>query len=74
MDEDKAADRGFSAQFCIVPERSLAMINERSGKEVMRAQRFVDDAMLGALESMVQAARAGRLDSAAALQLEAVAW
>lgn len=69
-----AEDREFAAQFCIVPERSLAMINDRSGKEVMRAQRLIDDSMLSALEGMVQAARAGKLESDAALQLEAVAW
>lgn len=74
MAEAAEGGREFAAQFCIVPERSLAMINERSGKEVMRAQRFVDDSLLGALEGMVQAARAGKLESAAALQLEAVAW
>lgn len=63
-----------AARFCVVRHESLAMLNERGPREVVAAQRRIDDDMLSALESMVKAARAGRLEGAAALAQECVAW
>ncbi|HEX9942108.1 MAG TPA: hypothetical protein VGG03_08835 [Thermoanaerobaculia bacterium] len=61
-------------RFCIVPERSLAVFNERSEEQIVRAQTQVNDELINALESMVKAARGGRIEGRAALSLEAVAW
>ncbi len=61
-------------RFCVVAERSLAVFNERSEDEIVRAQAQFSDDMVSALESMVKAARAGQLEGRAALALEAVAW
>lgn len=74
-----AAEKGYEGvanrpRFCIVPERSLAVFNERSEEEIVRAQRIMNDDVIKALEGMVKAARAGRIEGRAALSLEAVAW
>lgn len=63
-----------NARFCVVDEVVLAAVNKRSDGEIIEAQRRVDDRMVGALEQMVQAARAGQIGTEAALALEAVAW
>lgn len=67
-------DARVAAQFCVVQHVALEMLNERSPKQAIAAQRRVDDNMLSALESMVKAARAGQLEGAEALAQAAVAW
>jgi hypothetical protein len=62
-----------NARFCVLPEPTMAAVNQRTDEEITAAQGRVGDDMISALESMVQAARAGRLE-ASALALEAVAW
>jgi hypothetical protein len=66
--------KGYAARFCVVSERSLAAFNQRSPELVVEAQAQSDDEMLSALESMVKAARAGKLEGKAALQVACVAW
>ena len=66
--------KGHAATFCVLQERTLAAFNERSPEQVIRAQTAVDDAMLSSLEAMVKAARAGKLEGRAALQVACVAW
>jgi hypothetical protein len=72
--EAKGGQGRRGARFCIVPERSMAVFNNRSEDEIAEAQRFVDPQLISALESMVKAARGGRIEGRAALSLEAVAW
>lgn len=72
--ENARGGRSFAARFCVVPERSLRMLNERTPEQIIEAQRELDDGLLNALESMVKAARAQQLEGRAALAMEAVAW
>lgn len=65
---------GRSTQFVVLPVESVRTLNVRSDDEVIEAQKLVDDRMLAALEDMVNAARAGRLEGNAALSISAVAW
>jgi hypothetical protein len=71
---EQSKDQEIAARFCVLSHSTLAAFNERTPEQVIRAQRNVDDDMLGALESMVRAARAGRLEGADALAQECVAW
>jgi hypothetical protein len=72
--EEEQGGESVAARYCVVQHQSLAMLNERSPRAVIAAQRRVDDDMLSALESMVKAARAGALEGAGALAQECVAW
>lgn len=69
-----AEERRSEARFCVVEHTALEMVNERKPSQTIAAQRRVDDDMLTALESMIQAARAGKLEGAAALAQACVAW
>jgi hypothetical protein len=62
------------AQFCVLSHKALAQVHERSDKDILEAQRKIDDKMLSAMEEMVKAAKAGRLEGKAALGLACVAW
>jgi hypothetical protein len=77
MEKEEGQRRGFpgyAARFCVVNEKALEAFSLRTPQEVARAQAQIDDSMLSALESMVKAARAGRIEADAALALECVAW
>ncbi|MDA0167658.1 hypothetical protein OJ998_01050 [Solirubrobacter taibaiensis] len=72
-----AAEKGreeIQARFCVVQHSALEMLNERNPKQLIAAQRRVDDEMLSALESMIKSARAGKLEGAEALAQACVAW
>jgi hypothetical protein len=71
MAKDEAAS---GARFCIVPQSALAVFRQRSTDEAVRAQSRVDPALFEALEDMLKAARAGRLESQAITELQAIAW
>lgn len=62
------------ARFCIVPQSALAVFRQRPADEAIAAQAKLEPAILDALEEMVSSARAGRLESDAALELRAIAW
>lgn len=66
--------RTSAAKFCVVPQSALAVFRQRSGQEAVRAQAKLDDSVVSALEDMVKAARAGRLEGEAALDLQALTW
>ncbi len=63
-----------ATKYVVLPVESVRMLNVRSDEEVIDAQRNVDDKMLAALEEMINAARAGKLESVAALAQGAAAW
>ena len=73
----KTRGKGFlgrQARFAVVPIDSVRMMNIRTEQEVIEAQKAVDEDMLSALEEMVNAARAGRLEGKAALAIAAIKW
>ncbi len=63
-----------STKYVVLPVESVRMLNIRSDEEVVGAQCQVDESMLAALEEMINTARAGDLESVAALSQAAVAW
>ncbi len=65
---------GRAARFAVLPIEAVRINHIRTNEEVMEAQKGVDDDMIRALEEMVNAARAGRLEGKAALALAAVKW
>ena len=73
-DDKRKAVFGRSTRFCIVQHDALAMVNNRSNDEVVKTQQLVTDDLLGSLEEFVKAARAGRLEGAAALGLACAEW
>ncbi len=74
MAQNKQQPFGRGAKYAVVPVGAVRMLNVRSDDEVVKAQGAVTDEMIAALEEMVNAARAGRLQSDAALNMGAVAW
>jgi predicted Fe-Mo cluster-binding NifX family protein len=78
MPTGKSAERtkrfGRAARFAVVRIEAVRALNIRSNEEVIEAQKQVDDDMLSALEEMVNAARAGKLEGRSALALAAIAW
>jgi len=73
-EKDRGRPFGRSARFAVVPIEAVRMLNVRSDEEVIQAQKQVDDDMLRALEEMVNAARAGKLEGKSALAMAAIAW
>ena len=71
---EECGTRKVFPRFCVVPEGTLAAFNRRNDDEIIEAQKQVDENMIGALETLVKAARAGRIEGKAALALECVAW
>lgn len=65
---------GRGARFAVVPIEAVRMLNVRSDDEVVAAQKQINDEMITALESMIQTAKAGRIEARAALAMGAVAW
>ncbi len=72
--DSKGTGERHAATFCVLQERTIAAFQERTPEQVIHAQKAVDDEMLSSLEAMVKAARAGRLEGRAALQVACVAW
>lgn len=76
-DDDRAlAARPFkrATKYVVMPVAAVRTLNVRSEDEVIEAQKAIDEDMLSALEEMVNAARAGRLEGASALRMAAIAW
>lgn len=65
---------GRAARFAVLPIEAVRINNIRTNAEVIEAQKAVNDDVIRALEEMVNAARAGRLEGKAALSLAAVWW
>lgn len=65
---------GRAARFAVISIEAVRALNVRSDQEVIEAQRDVDDDMLSALEEMINAARAGKLEGKSALALAAIKW
>lgn len=65
---------GRRTKFAVVPIAAMRVNNIRSDDEVVRAQATVTPEMISALEEMVNAAKAGRLNSENALGIAALAW
>jgi hypothetical protein len=74
--EAKGKDKPFgrSLRYAVVPIDAVRMLNVRTDEEVIEAQKGVNDDMLRALEEMINAARAGRLEGRAVLGLAAGKW
>lgn len=71
---EEKAPFGRKARFAVVPIETVRALNIRTDAEVIEAQKQVGDDMLSALEEMVNAARAGRIEGKDALALGAIAW
>ncbi len=65
---------GRSARYAVISIEAVRALNVRTNQEVIEAQKGVDEDMLSALEEMVNAARAGRLEGKSALALAAIKW
>lgn len=65
---------GRSARYAVISIEAVRALNVRTEEEVIEAQKGVDEDMLSALEEMVNAARAGRLEGKSALALAAIKW
>lgn len=61
-------------RYAVVPVEQMRAINPLTDQEVSEAQADITDDMIEALESMVNAAKAGRLTGQEALALGAAAW
>jgi hypothetical protein len=61
-------------KYAIVPVDQLRAINPKDDAEVIDAANHVDDDMIKALEQMVHAAKAGKLEGENSLALTAAAW
>ena len=68
----KAMNR--KAQYAVVAVEQLRAINPLSDGEVIEAQKGVTKDMIAALEEMVNAAKAGKLDGDDVLAIGALAW
>jgi hypothetical protein len=74
MDRNKQAF-GRKIRYAITPIETVRALNVRTDEEVIEAQKqFNTEDMISALEEMVNAARAGRLEGKAVLALGAAAW
>jgi hypothetical protein len=65
---------GRATRFVVLPVEAVRTLNVRSDEEVVQAQKLVDEDMLKALEEMVNAAKAGKLEGRQALSIAAAAW
>lgn len=65
---------GRATRFVVLPVDAVRTLNVRSEEQVMEAQKGVTPEMIGALEEMVNAARAGNLEGRAALSMAAIKW
>ena len=62
------------AEFAVISTKQLRAINPLDDKQVVEAQSEVSKEMIAALEEMVNAAKAGRLEGEEVLAMGAVAW
>lgn len=62
------------AQFAVISTEQLRAINPLDDEQVVEAQGAVSKDMIAALEEMVNAAKAGRLQGDEILAMSAVAW
>lgn len=70
----KEAPYGRNAKYVVLPIEAVRVNNVRKDEEVLEAQKGVTDEMLEALESMVNAAKAGKLEGKSAFAIGAIAW
>jgi hypothetical protein len=70
----RKATFGRSTRFCIVQHDALAMVNNRTNEEVVKAQNMVSDELLNSLEDFIRSARAGKLEGRAVLGLACATW
>jgi len=61
-------------RYAVIPVQQLRAINALDDEEVAAAARSVNPDMISALEEMVNAAKAGRLEGESVLALGAAAW
>lgn len=72
--EERARIHGRAARYVVLPVESVRALNIRSDEEVIEAQRGITEDMLGALEEMVNAARAGKMEGRDVLAMQALSW
>ena len=65
---------GRSARYAITSIDAVRLNNIRTDEQVIEAQRGITPDMMNALEEMVNAARAGKLEGRAALTVAAIKW
>jgi len=68
------ADAPRTIRYAVIEAERLRQINPLTDHEVIAAQKNVTEDMIKALEQMVNAARAGKLQGEAVLALRAAAW
>lgn len=74
MERNKEAF-GRKIRYVVSPVETVRALNVRTDEQVIEAQRqFNTDDMIAALEEMVNAAKAGKLDGKAILAMGAAAW
>ncbi|NEP00411.1 MAG: hypothetical protein F6K58_17370 [Symploca sp. SIO2E9] len=61
-------------RYAVVPVEKLRAINPKTDQEVIAAQKTLDQGTIEALEEMINAAKAGRLEDNSVLSLRAAAW
>ena len=61
-------------QFAVISTKQLRAINPMDDDQVVEAQSEISKDMIAALEEMVNAAKAGRLEGEEVLAMGAVAW
>jgi hypothetical protein len=61
-------------KYAVIDAEKLRAINPMTDHEIIAAQKNVTHDMIQALEQMVNAAKAGKLQSEAVLALRAAAW
>jgi hypothetical protein len=65
---------GRAIRYAVLPIEAVRINRIRTEDEVIEAQKGVTDDMIKALEEMVNAAKAGKLEGRAALALGAAKW
>lgn len=65
---------GRKVKFVVLPVEAVRTLNIRTSEQVIEAQKRVDGEMIRALEEMVNAAKAGKLEGRAVLAMGAAAW
>jgi ribosomal protein L1 len=63
-----------STRFAVVPVKEVRAINPLNDDDVVKAAKEVGPDMISALEDMVNAAKAGRLEGQTVLAIGAAAW
>lgn len=63
-----------SVEYAVVPVSALRGIATKTDSEVMAAQKSLDKGVISALEEMINAAKAGALESDRVLAMRAAMW